>query len=208
MLAMMCLVVQSIWAQASVTSVSTKEELTDAIADGANIQLTDDILLGSYLSINGITVTIDLNGHRLYRNLSGSFDNGHIFWVYANGNVGGNLTIDDSSTAKSGTIEGGNATNGGGINVWPGCSLTINGGTFKNNSAHDCGGAIFVREGATVAINNASFIGNSTGDHGGAVWNNGTFTATNCTFANNSASDVGGICFSCIGFMCFTPMLP
>ena len=178
------------WAQ---TKVKTEEQLTDAITNGANIQLTGDIQLSKYLSINGITVTIDLNGHRLYRELDSSFDNGHIFWVYANGNVSGNLTIDDSSTAKSGTIEGGNATNGGGINIWPGCSLTINGGTFKNNSARDCGGAIFVRNGATVTINNASFIGNSAGDHGGAVWNNGTFTATNCTFENNTAKDVGGI---------------
>ena len=111
------------WAQ---TSVSTAQQLSYAITDGANIRLTADILLSSYLNINGMAVTIDLNGHRLYRNLNSSASDGHIFWVHANGNVGGHLTIDDSSTAKSGTIEGGNATNGGGINVWPGCSLTVN----------------------------------------------------------------------------------
>ena len=178
------------WAQ---TTVSDEQQLLDAIADEANIQLAKDIKLSKFLNINGITVTIDLNGHRLYRELSSSSSNGHIFWVHANGNVSSNLTIEDSSNDNSGTIEGGNATNGGGINVWPGCSLTINGGTFKNNSASDCGGAIFVRNGATVTINNASFIGNSAGDHGGAIWNNGTVTASNCSFENNTANDVGAI---------------
>ena len=182
-----------VWAQ-SPTTVSTEKQLTDAIADGAtNIQLDADIQLSNYLSINGITVTIDLNGHRLYRELDSSSPDGHIFWVHANDNVGGNLTIDDSSNDNSGTIEGGYAPNGGGINVWPGCSLTVSGVTFQNNSARDCGGAIFVREGATVTISNATFKGNSAGDHGGAVWNNGTLTATNCKFENNTAKDVGGI---------------
>ena len=178
------------WAQ---TTVSDGQQLLDAITDGANIQLAKDIKLSNYLNINGITVTIDLNGHRLYRELSSSSSDGHIFWIHANGNLSGKLTIEDSSNDNSGTIEGGNATNGGGINIWPGCSLTVNGGTFKNNSAGDCGGAIFVRNDATVTINNASFIGNSAGDHGGAIWNNGTVTATNCTFENNTANDVGGI---------------
>ena len=45
-------------AQNAVTTVSTATELTDAIADNAsNIQLTDDIQLGSYLDIDGGTTT-------------------------------------------------------------------------------------------------------------------------------------------------------
>ena len=174
----------SIWAQ---TSVATEKQLTDAIAEGANIQLTDNILLSSYLNIEGISVTIDLNGYKLYRELTSSDDEGHIFWVHANGNVNGKLTI------TNGTIKGGYAPNGGGINVWPGCSLTVSGVTFQDNSASDSGGAIFVRNGATVTISNATFIDNSAGDHGGAVWNNGTLTATNSSFTNNIANDVGAI---------------
>ena len=186
MLALLCVVAQGSWAQ---TSVSDDKTLRDAITDGANIRLATDIQLSKFLNIEGVTVTIDLNGHRLYRNLSSSSDDGHIFWVHDNGN----LTIEDSSDNHSGTIEGGKATNGGGINVWPGCTLTVTGGTFKNNSASNNGGAIFVRNGANISISNASFIGNSAADHGGAVWNNGTFAATDCTFENNTASDVGGI---------------
>ena len=193
-IALLCTIAQGISAQNAVTSVSTKGELTGAIANGANIQLTADIQLDSYLNINGITVTIDLNGHRLYRNLSSCSDEGHIFWVHANdNNDGGHLTINDSSNEKKGSIEGGYAPNGGGINVWPNCSLTVSDVTFKNNHAGKMGGAIFVREGATVTINNVTFTGNSAEDHGGAVWNRGTVTAENCTFTNNTANDVGAL---------------
>ena len=187
MLALLCTVAQGVWAQ---TPVSSEQELNAAITDGAtNIQLTADILLGNYLNIEGVTVTIDLNGHKLYRNLSSSSDDGNVIWVHNNGN----LTIEDNSSTHSGSIEGGNATNGGGINVWPGCSLTVSYVTFKDNSASDNGGAIFVRNGANVTISNATFIGNFAADHAGAIWNNGTLSATDCTFTNNRAKDVGGI---------------
>ena len=180
------------WAQ---TSVNSESSLRNAITNGVeNIQLTANIQLENYLNINGKTVTIDLNGHSLSRNLSEYASNGHIFWVHANdNNIGGHLTIKDSSTDKKGSIEGGNATNGGGINVWPDCSLTVNDITFKNNHAGQSGGAIFVRENATANISNASFTGNSAGDHGGAIWNRGTVRATNCSFENNSANDVGAL---------------
>jgi hypothetical protein len=32
-----------------------------------------DIELSSYLNINGKTLTIDLNGHKLYRNITGNY---------------------------------------------------------------------------------------------------------------------------------------
>ena len=185
-LALLCTIAQSLWAQ---TTVNDETSLRGAITNGANIQLAADILLSNFLNIEGVIVTIDLNGHKLYRNLSSSSDAGHIFWVHNNGN----LTLADNSDTHSGSIEGGKATNGGGINVWPGCSLTVSYVTFKNNSASDNGGAIFVRNGATVTLSNAKFIGNSASDHAGAIWNNGTLSATDCTFENNTAKDVGGI---------------
>jgi hypothetical protein len=55
------------WAQ---TVVLTEGELTTAIANGGEIRLGANIQLGSYLNIEGKTVTIDLNGHKLYRILS------------------------------------------------------------------------------------------------------------------------------------------
>ena len=62
MLVLLCAVAQSVWAQKA-TTVSTEQELTTAIADGAaNIQLANDIQLSKYLNIEGKTVTFDLNG--------------------------------------------------------------------------------------------------------------------------------------------------
>ena len=161
MLALLWAVAQGLWAQWA--RVDNELELKQALADGQrNIKLDYDIQLSGYLDIDGKTSTIDLNGHKLSRNLSSSSDAGHVIWVHNNSN----LTIADNSDTHSGSIEGGKATNGGGINVWPGCTLTVTGGTFKNNSASD---------------------------NGGAIWNNGTLSVTDCTFTGNTAKDVGGI---------------
>ena len=85
LLVLLCMMVQGIWAQ----SVSTKEELIGAIANGTNIQLTADIQLDSYLDINDKTVTIDLNGHKLSRSLTGHNSAGHVIWAHG----GSNLTL-------------------------------------------------------------------------------------------------------------------
>ena len=72
------------------TEVDTKEALNSAIADGAYIRLTGDITLSAYLQIgNGVnqTVTIDLNGHRLSRNLNAADRNGHVIEVFSKGTL-------------------------------------------------------------------------------------------------------------------------
>ena len=158
-LAVLCLIVQGIWAQ---TSVTTEKQLTDAIADGAtNIQLTGDILLNSYLNIDGKTVTIDLNGHKLTRSITDYDHAGHV--IYAHG--GSNLTLTSTAEDK-GVIEGGMAYNGGAINI---------------------------PHGNTVSATNIIFQNNTAREHAGAIWNNGTFTAINCTFTRNSCTDVGAV---------------
>lgn len=159
MLALLCAVAQGVWAQ---TSVSTEKELTDAIANGAtNILLAKDIQLSKYLNINGKTVTIDLNGHKLSRSLDSNSSNGHVIWTHN----GSNLTLTSSTTG--GSIEGGKANNGG---------------------------AIHIPYGNTVTASDVIFQGNSARDHAGAIWNNGTFTATNCTFKNNTRTTHGTRC--------------
>ena len=157
-LTLLCLTVQGICAQ---TAVTTEKQLTDAIADGAtNIQLAENIQLSKYLDIDGVTVTIDLNGHKLSRNLSDYDRAGHVIWAHN----GSNLTL--TSGVAGGSIEGGMAYNGG---------------------------AIHIPNGNTVSAENIIFRNNSALEHAGAIWNNGTFTATNCTFTDNTASDVGAI---------------
>lgn len=94
----------------SQTSVSTDQELRNAIADKADIKLMADIdLTGSTLNIaEGITVTIDLNGHTLNRGLKARE------W-----NTGGQvITVRKGATLNltGGTLKGGWGGDGGGIN--------------------------------------------------------------------------------------------
>ena len=185
-LLLLVLTMTGVWAQAP-TTVTTEEQLTGAIADDANIQLTADIQLSSYLYIAHSSVTIDLNGHKLSRSLSDYSIHGSVIEVDRVG------TLILKSSAEGGTIEGGKATFGGGIKVFTGGSLSVDGVKFTNNCASDHGGAIFVQSGTNVSFNNTKFINNSANDHAGAIWNNGTLTATDCTFTGNTASDVGAI---------------
>lgn len=70
--ALLCAVAHGAWAQSSIT-VSTDDELREAIAnDGVTITVTADIdLSNSTLSIaSGTTVTINLGGHTLDRQLT------------------------------------------------------------------------------------------------------------------------------------------
>ncbi len=184
MLSLLCTIAQGVLAQ---TSVSTEEQLTGAIADGANIQLTADIQLSSYLRITQGRVTIDLNGHKLSRSLSDYSINGSVIQVMPVG------TLILKSSTEGGSIEGGKATLGGGIKVLTGGSLSVDGVKFTNNSASEDGGAIFVQSGTNVYFSNAQFINNSANGHAGAIWNNDKLTAIDCTFTGNTASDVGAI---------------
>ena len=96
LLAMLMYVVTT-WAQ---TSVSTDQELRDAIADKAIIKLTSDIdLSNSTLSIpSGTKVTIDLGGYALDRKLTQRGEGG--------GQV---ITIREGATLNlsNGTLKGG-----------------------------------------------------------------------------------------------------
>ena len=161
MLALLCVIAQGAWAQ--IITVTDDAQLSRALSggNGVHIRLANDISLGSYLNMNGRErVTIDLNGHKLYRSLDSHSSDGHVIYSEATYD----LTL--ISSVPGGSIEGGKANNGG---------------------------AIYIQKGSKVTANNVIFQNNSAADHAGAIWNNGTFEATNCTFENNTASDVGAI---------------
>lgn len=87
--------------------VSDLQALKDAVAAGGDITLGTDINAGTNPTItiaSGKTVTLDLNGHRLYASVSSS--GGFI-------TNNGNLTIIDSQAGHNGIIENTNGSAGG-----------------------------------------------------------------------------------------------
>ena len=150
-------------------NVRTDAELRAAIQnDGANIQLTEDILLTDKLVIDGKTVTIDLKGHKLYRDPD-------IFAAHPDDNVlnvdnGSNLTL--TSSVSGGSIEGGvNEQGGGGIRIPKGNTVSVSNVTFQVNFSKGNGGAIW--NSGTLTVSDCTFY-LCIADKGAAIWNNGT----------------------------------
>ena len=201
------------WAQ---TNVSTDQELRAAIQiNNVDIKLLADLnLSNSTLNIaEGMTVTIDLDGHALDRKLTKRGEGG--------GQV---ITVRKGATLnlKNGTITGGWGGNGGGlvneggtvtltdVNITGNTAddrgggisnqgtLTMTGGSITGNTSKDGtdtkgGGGIMNSEGATATLTNVTITGNEarvTG--GGGICNYGTLTLDGCTIQNNIAKQNGG----------------
>ena len=199
-IALLCMMVQGIWARNAVITVSTAEELTSAITDGANIQLTANIQLSSYLDVDGKNVTIDLNGHTLSRNLTEHDHAGHV--IYAHN--GSTLTL--TSSVAGGSIEGGKANNGGAINIPHGNTVSATNVIFQNNSAADHAGAIW--NNGSFTAENCVFENNRASDVG-AIYNAvrtednvtyaGTATLKGCTFRDNVGTTGAGALANALG---------
>ena len=132
----------------------------------------------------GKTITIDLAGHTIDRNLTGTAagENCNVFTVY------GTLTICDTSANHDGTITGGNNTNAGGaIRVETGGTLNLVSGTISGNKSTN-GGAIYNI--GTVNISGGLITNNTATNSGGGIFNNdaGTLNLTGGTITNNSAA--------------------
>ncbi|MCD7859496.1 MAG: hypothetical protein LUH51_04910, partial [Firmicutes bacterium] len=136
--------------------------------------LAEDITLPATISIEiqrGNEVTIDLNGHTLTASSTSVIQ------------VGGKLTLVDSSAEQTGTITGG--TYGITCSAFGG-EVVMNGGTITGINGTSSGAA--VSNSGTFTMNGGSITGN-TGEWGGGVYNYGTFTMNGGTISNNTASD-------------------
>jgi hypothetical protein len=182
-LVLLCAVAQGAWAQ---TNVTTKEQLTAAITNGANIVLGADINLSDELTIDGNkSVTIDLNGHKLDRGLGTASSMGSgVIYIKS----GSSLTINDGSGDNSGKITGGYANKGGAISNLG--TLVFNGGTITGNRAGDEGGGIFNM--GTATITGGVISGNTASGSGGGISNSGTMTINDCSITGNTSSRAGG----------------
>ena len=150
----------------------------------------------------GTNITIDLNGHKIDRNLSAGISNGQVLYVQ------GNLTIKDSE--GGGVITGGfnapsdNLTYGGGIFVEDG-HLTLKSGSIEGNRVGGStiyGIGVYVRNsgsfnmyGGTIKNHNFATATNAAYVYGGGVCVNGasTFNMYGGVIENNTAMNGGGV---------------
>lgn len=194
-----------------VKEVATAEELTAALADSSisGITLKGDVEISSTLTVNR-TVTLDLNGNVLKMTGGGS-----VIKVES----GSNLTIQDSNTdtphnftlggdglwvldasgseiVNGGIITGGtgmppgvNYSEGGGVYVSAGATLTMNGGSIVGCKAESGGGVCIVydytaQKASEFIMKGGSIIGCTASSGGGVLIRSG------CRFTMNSGSEI------------------
>lgn len=180
------------------TVVNSWTALQTAMAiNGSNIQLGQDITAGEsdtdIIVPDNVTVTLDLKGHMIDRGLTDRrpAERGSVIKI----NTEGTLTINDTSTGKTGKITGGIANGGGGI--LNGGHLTINGGSITGNRSLQNGSGIYNQKG-TITIsggnitNNVSSGANGVGSGGGIYNLAGTVTINSGSISNNTSYDGGG----------------
>ncbi len=193
--------------------VSSWAALQSALAVNNNdVKLNGDIIASStdtYLHVpDGVTCTLDLNGHTINRSLSAREYDGEVICV------NGNLTINDSSSGKTGKITGGkNKGIGGGVLVDGGedtksAKLILNGGSITDNEAWSGGGVHVTRNGEFTMNNISSSIsGNKVEKYGGGVsviggqygdvadqkFKGGKFIMNNGSITSNEAIMGGGV---------------
>ena len=172
--------------------VTTESALRTALENGVSgIVLGEDIDINTALNVTS-TLTLDLNGCVL--RMTG---NTRVFYVYNNAT----LTIQDSSAAKSGTITGGNAGDGG-VHIGDNSSeghLVMTGGTITGCATDPYrgggrGGGVFVFKGSFTMSGTAK-ITNCTADWGGGVvvhTRSSTFTMNGGEISDCKASNTGG----------------
>ena len=173
--------------------VTTESALRTALENGVSgIVLGEDIDINTALNVTS-TLTLDLNGCTL--RMTG---NRSVLCVYN----GATLTITDSSTAKSGTITGGNAGDGGGVYIGDNSSeghLVMTGGTITGCATDPYrgggrGGGVFVFKGSFTMSGTAK-ITDCTADWGGGVvvhTRSSTFTMNGGEISDCKASNTGG----------------
>lgn len=142
------------------------EGLQTLLSAGGTVNLSKNYTaqaIDAGLVISSGTVTLNLSGKTINRNLASAAENGYVIKV----NEGATLTIQGSN----GTIKGGyNSGNGGGI--YNCGTLTISTGTISDNHAAN-GAGVYNETTGRLTISGGAFNGNSATTNGGAVYHNG-----------------------------------
>ena len=168
-------------------AVNNAADLKSNIDAGKSVKLTDNIPITETLEI-AKSLTLDLNGYTL--RMTG---NRSVLCVYN----GATLTIQDSSTAKSGTITGDNATDGGGVYIGGTSSkghLVMTGGTITGCHVSSRGGGVLVYNGSFTMSGTARITNCTAAGGGGVVVHTGasTFTMNGGEISDCKAFYTGG----------------
>ena len=114
------------------------------------------------------------------------------------------LTLSNSTpvTLKNITLTGGNAENGGAVNMVSGASLKIaNGAVLTGNKASTYGGAVYGKTGSSITISDgAKITGNSAGTAGGGILADGSISISGgIDISGNTITDSGKDSNLCLG---------
>ena len=137
------------------------EDAWEAVEDGGTITMLNDWHTNEALVVDGVTITVNMNGFMINRGRTSSTSNGEVFWVKDDSvlNINGEK---NPTTEHKGTIQADMwHYNANGNHVIKGALIT---GGYSSNG----GGAIHIKENAIVNINNVTIAGNATSDGEGA----------------------------------------
>ena len=194
--------VMEVKADDAVTTVSSWNELKNAISNGGDIQLTSNITAGTGDYSFNVTrdVTIDLNGYTIDRNLNAQQDN--VFSVMTDGT----LIIKDTSEGQNGKIIGGwaNEDYAGCINVSGGTLILESGnivGNRSNSTFTKRGGGValfyngtFIMRGGKISENKAGYgAGVVVLDNCKFIMTGGEITENICDFGDYQDQDGAGV---------------
>ncbi len=177
------------------SQVGTYETVSDAIAAaGTNytVKLNNDIT--ENVTMSSGTVTLDLNGKTL------TADKAKNSTPTTVSVTGGTLTIMDSSGNNSGTITGGYANDGGGVELSGGAVVNFESGTIsgnyatKSSSPNTAGGGVNFSGSGTFNMSGGVISGNyaPNGNGGGVcIDHSGVFNMSGGTISGNEAQSNG-----------------
>ena len=153
-----------------------------AASDGETIKLLTDITGCFAYNRSDVAITLDLNGHTMDGDKKG------VVLTIQNGS----LTLDDSSTGKTGVITGGKTTgNGGGVSITGG-TFTLKNGTIEGNSANN-GGGVSYTGGTFNMIGGTIQYNEGNGNTGGVLVTGNDFNMSSGTIQYNVGVNFGGI---------------
>lgn len=155
-----------------------------------------------YLDVDDYTLTIDLNGNTLSRNLSAAVEHGQVFRIAS----GAKLIIRDTSALAKGKITGGNNTGDGGAFYIDYGRLYLKGGEVSGNKAANGAGIYGTNADDTyVHILGGKISNNTASQKGGGVFMyNGCLYVDGGEITGNTASNGGGIYWESRDIFCLT----